>query len=949
MFAANAGFCPCQPESDHRIVDVYPSADDKYASQQLPRDVLSHAKEDGHVESSQIQHNVTHSQQTPHVAKAWTPFKDTVLQWFLECSETDACWFLTNAFLHRKAVFAILEPNTENDLSDDGIIDSEHASKSTDDVTLLQASHVATLSTMSTKGGYAAIDTPDSPISNTNTDRSAHRHASILQMQEELRNEAQRCVDTRAADGAAARKEDPIVQFSAPIYFCNDKEGEMVIDVVRMGNLDLRSEVSYTTVDGSAKHGAKYTKTSGKLVFEPGVNELAVRIPIIRKEIWDITTEFSVQLQQEGAQKCIVGKYLWTSRVKVFKDDVFPSNRYAEDIKLGFFDGLPQWTILWQYYILAWRSSRIVSWGSMKTCLVGQVINLVFLAELYLDVWLIDVVLRDPNGDGSRLVIIAASMVLPFFLIHFLQVRKLTWKVSGTLRGALQNALVTKFLNYDEQSRATLPQGELVMALTRAAPATVELGYMKIFEFTDKTGRLAMILIFVLTAPQVLKLAGSNSERTLDWLVLVFLAFIPMILLIFLLCRGKRTRYHIEQQITSQKRFVGQVERIIAFYRMVADYNRRPFFEERCKNLVSAYNKAWVDAGMVVANNNHAAPWLGLLSCAIYVVIGGLRLREKKITLGMYLAGMASIKEIGAACGEVYKALLDMQEILPELMDLIQLINKPIDLPQRLALNRERRSRSKEIREQLRAEMQMEGGLPIDFLPISVTSLRHSCNNLTGKLEIQQGQMVSLVGPQGQGKSTLLKILGAVVLPEPGGFFVPSHLRCLHLSPEPLFFLGTLYANLTFGCQPGDPDSRIERVSNICRMVRLPEWILDIIGQEADGPSKLWGECLSQTQKSLLCFVRGLVANPELLCIQKPTMSYDEISTTLVYRMLRKFCAEKGVEQDPSRCHMRRPRTCIFTTSKILGVECCDRVFHVSAKDGIKEIQKDEVDTDMLA
>jgi len=256
--------------------------------------------------------------------------------------------------------------------------------------------------------------------------------------------------------------------------------------------------------------------------------------------------------------------------------------------------------------------------------------------------------------------------------------------------------------------------------------------------------------------------------------------------------------------------------------------------------------------------------------------------------------------------------------------------------------------------------------------------------NRQGKLEIKQGQLVSLVGKRGEGKSTLLKILGGVVLPkssesgDDGVFFVPSHLRVLHVSEETIFFDGTLMENMLFGTTDTDPDARISRVLSIAKKLGIGDNVLEYLHQSPTGSLKsmhtqaiaantptrpkiyqqttsckpdqkhAWNAVLSQTEKHLLCLARALIANPEVLCIHKPTLPFDEKTSNIVLRVLQEYVTNKGIDQDTETRHLRRPRTCIITSAKALGVCSSDRVFHVSTRSGIREVPKDEVTPDML-
>merc|ERR1719203_1133768 len=97
------------------------------------------------------------------------------------------------------------------------------------------------------------------------------------------------------------------------------------------------------------------------------------------------------------------------------------------------------------------------------------------------------------------------------------------------------------------------------------------------------------------------------------------------------------------------------------------------------------------------------------------------------------------------------------------------------------------------------------------------------------EVSMQQGKLIYILGPHGEGKSVLLRLLSGVTLPKVGDedeeplVFVPSHLRQLHVSSEPLFFEGTLMKNLTLGVREGDRDGARARVLKVCRRLGLPQ------------------------------------------------------------------------------------------------------------------------------
>eukprot|EP00747_Dinoflagellata_sp_TGD_P090298 gnl/TRDRNA2_/TRDRNA2_164652_c1_seq1.p1 gnl/TRDRNA2_/TRDRNA2_164652_c1~~gnl/TRDRNA2_/TRDRNA2_164652_c1_seq1.p1 ORF type:complete len:339 (+),score=41.79 gnl/TRDRNA2_/TRDRNA2_164652_c1_seq1:42-1019(+) len=321
----------------------------------------------------------------------------------------------------------------------------------------------------------------------------------------------------------------------------------------------------------------------------------------------------------------------------------------------------------------------------------------------------------------------------------------------------------------------------------------------------------------------------------------------------------------------------------------------------------------------------------------------------------MYLTDLAIIGKIGQQWGAIYSVAVAMQTTFPNLIRITRLLNMPVDIGQRKALNEFWRNKTRVLRANIRKEKRP--GIPLDLLPLQFEDLDFSYGPSEarivhrGVIELQQGILIALVGRNGDGKSTLLKIVGGMILPhiEPNnsgscGVFVPSHLSVLHISCEPVFFHGSLGRNLIIGVRGGEADSHPDRVRTICKRLGLPDTILQLLDVDKEKP---WGEVLSQTQRCLLTLARGLIANFEVLCIHKPTLAYDEETSLRVLELLKEFTTHKGVEQDDASFDLRRPRTCLISSSKRLGVEKCDCVLHVSSN-GFKILDKAKINADML-
>jgi len=854
-------------------------------------------------------------------AKALT--RDSLLAWLRICSEDDVAWFLTQASKERPSAYGKVAR-----------------------ATLLQA----------------PTGDPDSPEPDEVGRGRVHRSLS----------------------NAHARTGPPLVQFSAFMYFCTESDGDVRLDVMRMGNLSEVSEVHYRTVDGTAKAGSKYCETQGTLVFEAGVNELDVSIPLISDRHWDTTTEFKVCLSDPN--DCLLGSYLHSTRVKIMDEDTFPSNKYRKQIlhardrdtdchmdtgrqepdprtNRELLELIPKWGLLLDYFRLNF-ADPIVKRGTIKAMIIDQLHNLRFILNLMLSIILVDVVFKEFKGNAAEgtvhLIVIAVLMIVPFACLHVLDYLRLTFKIGGGSRIMLQRALIRKFLNYSEESRVDIKHGDLVMAITRDTHGLVHDGYARGIGQVKALGRFLYIVAF--------QVAVQVWRGSFAWEGFAIIGIFPVVLLAFLRARRARSTSSVTKMNNLQDELVGQVDRVITNFRIIADYSRRPYFVKKLEGRCREYNASVVFADMVHTNNQYAAKWLTNIFLALYTLWGGIRHLEnpEDNTLGMFLANVTIIKTLGGIFGTLYFNVTEMEAVFPALLNIVMLLNLPVDLHQRMKLNRYRRQETSERRLLLKGEQL--GGFALDYLPIEVDLSRLSVVGRrsmhpgtgvpepAGTMAMMQGSFVALVGPRGQGKTTLLKTLGGVILPEhPGCFFMPSHLRMLHVATDPIFFMGTLYENLTFGAPLGGQDRKMDRVLAICKRLGLSEKALRWVQQgeretNPDAEVRPWGELLSHTEKCLCQLARAFIANPEVLCVHKPTMPFNNSTSMNLLLLLREFCAKKGLEHDAAAHHLRRPRTCIITSSKVFGMEITDQVFMVDFSDSpsVREVDRSHVTDVML-
>jgi len=412
---------------------------------------------------------------------------------------------------------------------------------------------------------------------------------------------------------------------------------------------------------------------------------------------------------------------------------------------------------------------------------------------------------------------------------------------------------------------------------------------------------------------------------------------------------GKTTKCYRDMN-DSEDHLVDYVNCTAQQFRLIADYSLRGKIVDKFDGIIAELNKRVVTVRVVTLNNLYFPQWITAGFVSGYMVVGGMQVADPNnpdsagMTLGMFLSDLSVFAQIGVCWGVIYQSLLEIMTVMPPLERVTTFMNLPTDVLTRGEMAEHNRHLTRDQRALLIGKGD-DQRLPIDMLPIKIKDFKLVTSSFTmsytGLLEAKQGNLIALVGNRGKGKATLLKLLSGVILPMTStdpkfdpGVFMPSHLRVLHMSLDPMFVSGTLYENLCYGAKPGHPDTAMVRVVAILRDLSVNE---DVIAKVASEDVMPWDTILSQTQKQAVCLARALIANPEVIGIHKPTQVFDSETALRTMKALRMFVINKGLHTNDETWHLRRVRTCVFTTASMMNVQMADQVFHVGQR-GIREI-----------
>jgi len=163
-------------------------------------------------------------------------------------------------------------------------------------------------------------------------------------------------------------------------------------------------------------------------------------------------------------------------------------------------------------------------------------------------------------------------------------------------------------------------------------------------------------------------------------------------------------------------------------------------------------------------------------------------------------------------------------------------------------------------------------------------------------LYVEEGEIVSLIGSNGAGKSTTLRTVSGIIHPREGSIKLEGQ-DITHMEPHRVVMAGvghvpegrgifpklTVHENLDMGAytsnNPAENAKRMEEVFEL--FPRLKERV------------EQYGGTLSGGEQQMLAIGRGLMQNPRILMLDEPSMGLAPVLVELIFDIIKKL-NEKG-------------------------------------------------------
>ena len=202
-------------------------------------------------------------------------------------------------------------------------------------------------------------------------------------------------------------------------------------------------------------------------------------------------------------------------------------------------------------------------------------------------------------------------------------------------------------------------------------------------------------------------------------------------------------------------------------------------------------------------------------------------------------------------------------------------------------------------------------------------------------IEANPGEIIALVGPSGEGKSTTMRLILGLTNPGQGRAIIRdgSGLECdisastrklmAYVPQEKTMFSGTIAENMRLVKVDATDEEIIEALKVACAyefVEKLPDGIYSKIGERGSG--------FSEGQNQRLSIARAILRNSPILLLDEATSALDVVTER---RVLRNIMS------------MNSNRTCIVTTHRPSVLTMCDRVYKIASTE-VNQVTNEEVE-----
>ncbi len=468
---------------------------------------------------------------------------------------------------------------------------------------------------------------------------------------------------------------------------------------------------------------------------------------------------------------------------------------------------------------------------------------------------------RDFEGLFYIILLLGGALIGEFFIL-VANTYLTRWFGQGTLFN-LRNAVFKKIQSMHVQFFDRNPIGRLITRTTSDIEALSELLSDGVVNIIGDMFRIFFILYFMFSMSWELTLVAVSVLPLLFYGTFLFKAKVRVSFL------------KVRDQIARMNSFV---QEHINGMSIVQLFNREEREKEKFKSINNAHKQAYIETIFYFAIFWPLVEVLASLAMALVIWYGGGRALMDQVTFGILVAFVQYVRQFFQPIQGLSEKFNTLQSALASSERIFNVLDTPNQITDP--------DNPKEIAKR-------EGRISFENVWFSYKEGETILKDVS--FEASPGETVAIVGATGAGKTTIINLLlryydinkGSIKL---DGIDIREmtmeHLRsnfALVLQDNTLFS-GTIMENITLG----NPDISEEDVIRTAREIeahhfieRLPDTYYYELSER--------GSSLSMGQRQLICFVRAMVYDPNILILDEATSSVDSETEVLVNKACDKL------------------------------------------------------------
>jgi len=469
------------------------------------------------------------------------------------------------------------------------------------------------------------------------------------------------------------------------------------------------------------------------------------------------------------------------------------------------------------------------------------------------------------KGDFQGLlwiILLLAAALVGEFLVLIANTYLTRWFGQGTLY-SLRNAVFEKIQSLHVQFFDKNPIGRLITRTTSDIEALSELLSDGVVNIIGDMFRIFFILYFMFSMSWELTLVSVSVLPLLFYGTFLFKAKVRVAFL------------NVRDQISRLNSFVQEHINGMAIVQL---FNREAKEREKFRSINNAHKEAYIDTIFYFAIFWPLVEVLASLAMALVIWYGGGRALMEQVTFGILLAFVQYVRQFFRPIQGLSEKFNTLQSALASSERIFGVLDTP--------------NRVQDPEEPVHIE-EPKGHISFKDVWFGYNEEETILKNVS--FDANPGETVAIVGATGAGKTTIINLLMRFYDINEGSIQLDGvDIRDLKIEElrsnfalvlqDNTLFSGSIMENITLG----NPNISEDVVKETARKIEAHHFIEKLPGAYSYELSER-GASISMGQRQLICFVRAMVYDPNILILDEATSSVDSETEAIVNKACDKL------------------------------------------------------------